>query len=74
MNCILKHPKRYRVALKLDPPKDKRNVTVTSDSMAQAALAARALFKLGPDRVFHVERIKPTRTKPTHHNNNYYNY
>jgi len=71
MNCILKHPKRYRVALKLDPPKDKCNVTVTSDSMAQAALAARALFKLGPDRVLDVERVKPTRTKSIQPIHNY---
>ena len=63
MTCILKRPKRYRVTLKLDPPKDKCNVTVTSISMAQATLAARTLFKLGPDRVLHVERVKRTWTK-----------
>jgi len=63
MNCILKRSKRYRVTLKLNPPKDKCYVTVTSISMAQAALAARTLFKLGPDRVLDVERVKPTRTK-----------
>jgi len=74
MNCILKRPKRYRVTLKLNPPKGTCAITVTSESMAQAALAARTLFKLGPDRVLDVERVKPTRTKPKHHNNNYYNY
>ncbi|MDD4441766.1 MAG: hypothetical protein PHX41_07725 [Kiritimatiellae bacterium] len=63
MTCILKRPKRYRVTLKLNPPKDKCNVTVTSISMAQATLAARTLFKLGPDRVLHVERVKRTWTK-----------
>jgi hypothetical protein len=62
MKCVLKRDKRYRVTLKLNPPKETCAVTVTSDSMAQAALAARALFKLGPDRVLHVERIEPTRT------------
>ena len=71
MTCILKRPKRYRVTLKLDPPKDKCNVTVTSDSMAQAALAARTLFKLGPDRVLDVGRVKPTRTKSTQPIHNY---
>ena len=71
MTCILKRPKRYRVTLKLDPPKDKCNVTATSDSMAQAALAARTLFKLGPDRVLDVGRVKPTRTKSTQPIHNY---
>ena len=63
MKCVLKRDKRYRVTLKLNPPKETCAVTVTSDSMAQAALAARALFKLGPDRVLHVERVKRTWTK-----------
>ena len=71
MNCILKRPKRYRVTLKLNPPKGTCAITVTSESMAQAALAARTLFKLGTDRVFHVERIKPTHTKPIHPNHGY---
>ena len=71
MTCILKRPKRYRVTLKLNPPKDKCNVTVTSISMAQATLAARTLFKLGPGRVLHVERVKPTRTKSIQPIHNY---
>ena len=71
MNCILKRAKRYRVTLKLDPPKDKCDVTVTSISMAQATLAARTLFKLGPDRVLHVEHVKPTRTKAIQPIHNY---
>ena len=71
MNCILKRPKRYRVTLKLNPPKETCAVTVTSDSMAQAALAARTMFNLGPDRVLDMERIKPTRTKHIQHIHNY---
>lgn len=71
MNCILKRPKRYRVTLKLNPPKGTCAITVTSESMAQAALAARTLFKLGPDRVLHVEHVKPTRTKAIQPIHNY---
>ena len=71
MKCVLKRAKRYRVTLKLNPPKETCAVTVTSDSMAQAALAARTLFKLGPDRVLDVERVKPTRTKSIQPIHNY---
>ena len=71
MKCVLKRAKHYRVTLKLNPPKETCAVTVTSDSMAQAALAARALFKLGPDRVLDVERVKPTRTKSIQPIHNY---
>ena len=71
MKCVLKRAKRYRVTLKLNPPKETCAITVTSDSMAQAALAARTLFKLGPDRVLDVERVKPTRTKSIQPIHNY---
>jgi len=71
MNCILKRPKRYRITVRMDPPRGDFELLVTSTSQSQAAAAALTAFGLGQDRLLDVERVKPTRTKPVHPNHNY---
>jgi hypothetical protein len=62
MKCILKRPKRYRVTLNSTHQKNMRNhVTQTQ---CTGGTRSTYLVQARPDRVFHVERVKPTRTKP----------
>ena len=62
MTCILKRRRRYRVKVRMDPPRGDFELLVTSISQSQAAAAALATFGLGQDRLLHVEQAKRRNT------------
>ena len=62
MTCILKRAKRYRVSLRMDPPRGNFHLLVTSISQSQAAAAALACFGLSPDRLLHIEQTERRKT------------
>ena len=62
MTCILKRAKRYRVKVRMDPPRGNLDLLVTTTSMSRAAAAALAAFGLGQDRLLHVEQAKRRNT------------
>ena len=62
MTCILKRRRRYRVKVRMDPPRGNLDLLVTTTSMSRAAAAALAAFGLGQDRLLHVEQIKRRNT------------
>ena len=63
MTCILKRAKRYRVKVRMDPPRGNLELLVTTTSMSRAAAAALATFGLGQDRLLHVEQTKRRNTQ-----------
>ena len=63
MICILKRRKRYRVTVRMDPPRGNFELLVTSTSQSRAAAAALASFGLGQDRLLHVEQTKRRNTQ-----------